>query len=461
MGDLFGTNGVRGVVGESMTPELALRMGRAVGSWLKEGDVVAIAADARQSAAMLKGAVCAGLNATGVHTVDLGVIPTPGLQLYVRDRKFAAGVMITASHNPPEYNGIKLVAPDGTETSQAEESQVEALYASQQFRSLPWGRVGGQRSDPGAVEHYLQAVLKQVDVEAIRKKHYKVVLDPGGGAGCVTAPLLLERLGCTLVRLSCELDGAFKDRPSEPSPQNAKRCVDAVRTNHADLGILQDGDADRAIFVDEKADYIWGDTSLALACVHELRRIKAAGKHKGDMVVCTAVSSSTCVADAVRMGGGKLQWTVVGSPIVAREMIKTHAVFGGEDNGGLMFARHQIVRDGLMAMAFILECMAKTGKPLSDLAAEIPRYSLAKDKLKVPDAQKPVVLKRIRDDLNSVAGVKEVDPRDGVKVYLQEGWVLMRPSGTEPILRVQAEAKDQATAQALVDRFKKYVQERM
>ncbi|MHB8633136.1 MAG: phosphoglucosamine mutase [Thermoplasmatota archaeon] len=448
MGVLFGTNGVRGIVGEAMTPDLALRLGKATGSWLKEGDRVALGTDARQSAAMLASAFAAGLHSTGVHTVGLGVLPTPGIQLYTRDRKMAAGAVITASHNPPEYNGIKLIAGDGTETAPDQEAAVEALFASQAFRVAPWDRVGAHSLDPSAAEHYLQAVLAQVDVAAIRKRRFRVVLDPGGGAGCVTAPLLLERLGVDLVRLSCTLDGAFRDRPSEPSPQNAQRAILAVREHKADLGILQDGDADRAIFVDEKAEYVWGDTSLALACLHELRRTP------GRKVVCTAVSSSTCVADAVRMGGGDLVWTVVGSPIVAREMIRTGAVFGGEDNGGLMFARHQVVRDGLMAMAFILELMAKTGKPMSALTAEIPRYALAKDKITVPDDRKKRVLEGIRQDVARLSGVKEVDSRDGVKVYLQEGWVLIRPSGTEPILRVQAEAKEAKTAQALVDRFK-------
>lgn len=453
MGSLFGTNGVRGFVNDTMTPELALRLGKAVGSWLKPGARVAIASDARQSRDMLKAAFCAGVNATGVHTVDLGIVPSPGIQLYVRDRKFAAGAIITASHNPPEYNGIKLVAPDGTETSQDEEAAVEALYDSQRFRLAKWDAVGTHSEDKGAVRHYIDAVLKQVDVAAIKKAKLKVVLDPGGGAGCVSAPVLMKELGVEVVPLSCELDGAFKDRPSEPSPANAKRCVDAVKQHKADMGILQDGDADRAVFIDEAGGYVWGDQTLALGVLHELKR------HPNGSLVCTAVSSSTCVADAVRMGGGKLEWTVVGSPIVAREMLRLKAVFGGEDNGGLMFTRHQVCRDGLMAMAFMLELRAKTGKPFSALVAEIPRYALVKDKVKVPEEQKKPLLEAIRKEFAKVKEVKEVDARDGVKAYLPQGWVLVRPSGTEPIFRIQAEAKTEAEAKAMVDRFKGMVEQ--
>jgi phosphomannomutase / phosphoglucomutase len=448
---LFGTNGVRGIVGKTMTPELALALGRAVGTWLAAGSRIAVATDARDSGPHLRDAFCAGVNASGVHTVDLGTLPSPGIQLYVRDKGFAAGAIITASHNPAEYNGIKLVAPDGTETSQEEEAQVERIVASKAYRQVAWNALGTHSRDTGAVDHYVEAVLKQVDIHAIRRAKLKVVLDPGGGAGCVTAPRLLNTLGVQTIGLSVKLDGAFKDRPSEPSPDNAARCIAAVKSSGAHLGVLQDGDADRAIFVDEKGDYVWGDQSLALAALWELRRTP---KGPSDPVVCTAVSSSSCVADAVRMGGGRLEWTVVGSPVVAREMIRHDAVFGGEDNGGLMFRRHQHCRDGLMAMAFVLELLATTQRSLSDLLSEIPKYALVKEKLRVPDEAKAGILAALRGRMEREAGVRSVDARDGVKAYLDEGWVLVRPSGTEPLFRIQAEAKTAEAAAALVNRFK-------
>lgn len=447
---LFGTNGVRGIVGTTMTPEVALGLGLAVGSWLPQASRLAVGSDARGSGPHLNAAFCAGANATGVHTVDLGILPSPGIQLYVRDKGFAAGGIVTASHNPPEYNGIKLVAPDGTETGPQQEDAVEAIYRSRRYRLVPWNEVGTHTLDGGAVDHYINAVLKQVDVRAIRGAKLKAVLDPGGGAGCVSAPRLLAALGVAVVPLSCTLDGAFSDRPSEPSPANAKRCMAAVKSSHANLGILQDGDADRAVFVDEMGDYVWGDRSLALAALWELRRAKSSGTP----VVCTAVSSSSCVADAVALGGGRLEWTIVGSPIVAREMIRHGATFGGEDNGGLMFARHQFCRDGLMAMAFMLELVAKTGKPLSELLAEIPSYALVKDKVHVPDEAKHDVLERVRAAAAKEPGIVRVDARDGVKVYFDNGWALCRPSGTEPIFRVQAEAKTEAEAKELVARLK-------
>jgi len=447
MGRLFGTNGVRGIVGKSMHPDLALRLGKAVGSWLRAGDTIAVGSDARLSADMLKAAFCAGVHSTGVHTLDVGVVPSPGIQLYVRDKGLAGGAIMTASHNPPEYNGIKLIAPDGTETSQDEEAAVERLHFDEHFRSATWDQVGTHRVVEDAAGHYIDAVLAQVDQEAIRGAGLKVVLDPGGGAGAVTAPVLMERLGVEVVPIACEPDPLFSSRPSEPTEANAAAAIAAVKREGADLGILQDGDADRAVFLDEKGGYVWGDRSLALAALHELRR------HPPGSIVCTAVSSSSCVADAVGMGGGRLEWTVVGSPVVAREMIRLGAVFGGEDNGGLMFARHQVCRDGLMAMAFMLELLATTGRTMSDLVSEIPEYALVKEKVPVPDDAKQAVLARLREDVQSLEGVQRIDDRDGVKVYFDEGWVLVRPSGTEPIFRVQAEARDEAHARRLVDRF--------
>lgn len=444
---LFGTNGVRGIVGKTMTEDLARDLGKAVGTWLEPGDRIAVGRDARDSGPALQDAFMGGVRSTGVHTVDVGVVPSPAIQLYVRDLDHAAGGIVTASHNPPEYNGIKLIAPDGTETGREEEDAVEAVFRARSFRSAA-AAPGDHTVDDGCADRYVQAVLAQVDADAIRNAGLKVVLDPGGGAGCVTAPRLLEALDVDMVPLSCELDGAFSDRPSEPTPENAAHCIAAVKENGADMGALQDGDADRAVFIDEQGGYVWGDQSLALGMLHELRR-----HPKDARIACTAVSSSSCVQDAVDMADGTLHMTVVGSPIVAREMIRLGAVFGGEDNGGLMFTRHQVCRDGLMALAFVLELVATTGRTLSDLVADIPRYALVKRKVPVPEDRKQAVLEAFREAVQDEDGIQEVDARDGVKAYLADGWVLVRPSGTEPIFRVQGEAEDQATATRIVERF--------
>ncbi len=455
MAKWFGTNGVRGIVGDTMTPEVALRLGQAVGTWLQPGDRVVVGTDARASRDMLKNGFCAGLHSTGVHTVDVGILPSPGIQAYVRSDGFAAGGIITASHNPPEYNGIKLVAPDGTETSRDQEEAVEAILDSGEFRAVGWSEVGSHAEVDDAASLYVDSIVRQVDADAIRKAGFTVVLDPGGGAGCLTGQLLLEKLGVEVVGLSCDFDGAFRDRPSEPTPENAQACMDAVRSHGAHLGFVQDGDADRAVFIDENGHFVEGDVALAIAAREELHRAPP----DAPRIVCTPVATGSCVRDVVEAAGGKVVWTVVGSPVVARRMIELGAPFGGEGNGGFLYARHQVCRDGLMAVAAMLELMVASGKSMSQLVAEIPRYHLVKDKMAVPEDVKDAVLVALRERAPSEAGVADVDDRDGVKCMMADGsWVLVRPSGTEPIYRVQAEARTPEEAQALASRFRMLVE---
>ncbi|HET6398424.1 MAG TPA: phosphoglucosamine mutase, partial [Candidatus Thermoplasmatota archaeon] len=249
MSRLFGTNGVRGVVGKTLTPELALRLGRAVGSGLEPGSTVAVGRDARTSGPMFLQAFCAGLHSTGVHTVDHGILPTPALQYMVKTGTFQAGAIITASHNPPEYNGIKLVAPDGTETSRDEEEKVERIHFANRFRSVAWDRVGTATAVDDAIDRYVAGILQHVDVEAIKKAKLKAVLDAGGGAGGPAGVKLLKKLGVKATFLACDYDGSFSSRPSEPVEANAASIKAAVLENGADVGFLLDGDADRAVFI--------------------------------------------------------------------------------------------------------------------------------------------------------------------------------------------------------------------
>jgi len=448
MARIFGTNGVRGIVGDTMTAAWAHRLGRAVGTWLPAGSQIGLGGDARVSGSMLRLAFASGVLEEGVHVIDIGIIASPGAQLFVRNHALAAGAIVTASHNPPEWNGIKLVSPDGTETSREQEDEVEAIFASNKFRTAAWNEVG-QYSTADAEGEYIAAVMQQVDVEAIAAANIRVVVDAGGGAGAQSTPRLLRQLGVEVVALSCEFDGSFSDRPSEPTEQHAARCMEAVRSHSADFGVLHDGDADRTIFIDEEGHYVWGDQTLALAARHELPR-------HGNRMMCTAISSSTCVVDGARLAGGEVAWTAVGSPVVAREMIRLGAPFGGEDNGGLMFARHQYCRDGLMAAAFMAELVAVSKQPLSQLLQEIPRYALVKQKIAVPDNAKELVLAKFA---KKVSKLGEIDDRDGVKIFLDNGWALVRPSGTEPIFRIQAEAKTAPEANAIAAKFRAILEE--
>lgn len=445
---LFGTNGVRGVANEDMNSELALNLGKSIGTYLEKGEKVAVARDPRASGEMLESAVISGLLSMGVNAVTLGMLPTPALQYYVKKTEVSGGVMITASHNPPEFNGIKVIAGDGTELPREEEEKIEEIYFKKSFRAVPWNKIGRVYEEPGGREMYMKGIVSSVDAELIRKKSFTVVLDCANGASTVTSPYILKKLGCKVISLNCQPDGTFPGHESEPSPENLKELVYAVKETGADVGIAHDGDADRVVFVDEDGRYLFGDTSLSIVAKYIVER-------RGGTVV-TPVSSSSSVEDVVKQHGGRIVYTKVGAPIVARKMIEISAIFGGEENGGLIFPEHQYCRDGAMGAAKMLEIMAKTEKRLSQLVEEIPRYVLYKTKTKCPENLKLKVLNAMENEVSKEA--VKIDRTDGLKIYTNSGWVLIRPSGTEPIFRIFAESKDIGDAKAMAEKGKSMIE---
>jgi phosphomannomutase/phosphoglucomutase len=446
-GRLFGTNGVRGVVNEDLTVPMVQDLGRAIGTHLGPGPL-ALAGDTRTSREMFRAAVVSGLLAAGTGVVDLGVCPTPCLQFFVRARGLRGGVMVTASHNPPEYNGIKVIDGLGMEAPREVEEAIEAIYASRGFAQAPWRDIPSITTSAEAIPLYLQAILARVDREACRRAALRVVVDCGNGASCFTTPYLLRELGCRVITLNGQPDGRFPGHPPEPVPQHVGELMELVKAQGADLGLVHDGDADRVIFVDERGEYVHGDRSLALMA-GEVTRARGGG------TVVTPVSSSSCVEDMVRAAGGKVLYTRVGAPVVARAMLEVGAIFGGEENGGLIFPDHQLCRDGAMGAARMVEILARTGDPLSKLLARVPRYALHKTSVAVPGERREEVLRAIAA---AVEG-QRVETIDGVKVHYPEGWVLIRPSGTEEIFRIFAEAREASTAKALAARGSKLVEE--
>ncbi len=448
MTKLFGTNGIRGVVNEDMNCELALGIGKAWGTYLKrtiKRPKIAIGTDARLSNHMLKNAISSGLISSGCDVVDTGLVPTPTLQYAVKEKDFDSGVIITASHNPPQFNGIKGIASDGTEFSKDVEEQIEDIYFSKKFSLASWKDVGQFSSWDGAIDLYINGIMNAVDVDLIREKQFKIVLDCGNGAGCFVTPTLLKKLGCTITELYCRADGTFPGHNSEPLPENLTDLIKKVPEVKADLGAAQDGDADRAIFVDEKGNYIWGDKTLALGA-------KYSTKNGG--IAVTPVTTSSMFDDVVIENNGKVIHTAVGSPIVARVMMENNSVFGGEENGGLIFPEMQYCRDSAMSIAKILEIMAKENKKLSELIDKIPKYEVYKMKMPCPHEKKEIVMKKLAEQTKNNPDVVKIDETDGVKLYLKDGWVLMRPSGTEPIFRVYSESKDKKRAEEIAFNYK-------
>jgi phosphomannomutase/phosphoglucomutase len=436
---LFGTNGIRGIVNQDLTPEFAARVGVAIGSYFRKSDIL-IGYDARTSNILISRAVAAGAMSCGCNVHDTGCAPTPAIQYAVKHFGMDGAVIVTASHNPPEYNGIKVVAKDGVELVREEEEKIETIFFEERFSRVAWGDVGRLEAFSGVIEAYKEAVKRQINVEAIRKRRFNVVVDPANSVGALVTPDLLRELGCKVTTINANLDGHFPGRTPEPRPDTLTQLSLAVKVFGADLGVAHDGDADRCLFADETGEIVLGDKTGAVIIDWVLERHPKA-------VVVTPVSSSKIVEDIVKRRGGSLVWTVVGSTIVSRRMLEVNSMISMEDNGGIFYGPHQAVRDGAMSAALMLNIMVDRGKPLSRLVEELPKYSIIKERVEVPNDKKQQVLQRI---LEETKGLKRLTI-DGVKVSFDDATVLIRPSGTEAIYRVFVEADNDTRARELAD----------
>lgn len=434
---IFGTNGIRGVPNADLTTEFAMEIGKAAGTYFGQGPV-AMARDTRDTGSMIFNAVSSGIMSTGVDVVDAGVLPTPALQLYCKTNDIP-GVVITASHNPPRFNGIKCIASDGTELRRDDEEKIEKIYYDKAYRIAPWDGSGKLRLETGVQELYVSTILSRVDQKLVRSKRFRVLVDTGNGASFSTTPSLLRRLGCSVVSLNAYPDGMFTSRQSEPKPENLKDLISLMKNGGFDLGVAHDGDADRAVFIDENGNFIDGDMTLTLIVKSVIR--------PGDTVV-TPISSSDAITEICETGKATLIRTRVGAPLVSRTMIDNQARVGGEENGGIIFGAHQYCRDGAMTVALVLDLMAHENRKISKLVSELPEYHI--HKLSV---ERRKDWKKLEESLLQYSNADAVDRSDGLKLYFEDGWVLMRPSGTEPIIRVYGESSDPKRARELAAEY--------
>ena len=396
--------------------------------------------DARTSGPMFSKAVISGLTATGCNVFFTGMASTPALQYAVKNHCMDGGVIITASHNPPEYNGIKVIWKDGIEISHEQETEIENIYFQNKTVFTEWNKLGTKHELASVNEEYIDAIKKHVNVPKIAEKKYHVVVDAANSVGGLATPKLLRELGCKVTTINANVDGTFPGRMPEPRPENLQEISATVKAVGADLGVAFDGDADRSIFVGEKGEIYWGDKTFAIIEKQFLME-------NPNAKIVTPVSSSTLVKDVAEAYKGEIVWTKVGSVTVSQTMKEVKSKLGGEENGGVFYGPHQAVRDGAMTTALILGIMAKTGKKLSELVAEQPQYFLEKGKVECAEDKKEKVHRRLLEQFKG----ENVSTIDGVKIWFEDkSAILVRPSGTEPTYRLYAEAKTQEKALKLI-----------
>ncbi|MHB9287542.1 phosphoglucosamine mutase [Halobacteriales archaeon Cl-PHB] len=435
----FGSSGVRGVANDELTPADVLAIAQAAGSVLG-ADRMALARDTRATGSTFADAVASGLASVGADVDRLGIVPTPGLQAYC-EREAIPGVMVTASHNPPEYNGVKLVGDSGVELTRSALDEVETAIDRGNGR-VAWDQTGQTRRVDGAREDYCEQVVEAVDTERIAAADLTVALDPGHGAGSLTSPALFRDLGCEVLTVNAQPDGRFPGRDPEPVEANLSELKRLVRTTDADLGIGHDGDADRAIFVDEAGDYVEGDAALAALAAAELR--------SGDVVV-SAVNASQRLVDVATAAGADLELTPIGSTylisaIRERQSAGKHIPIAGEGNGGILFPDYRIARDGAYTAARFLELVA--GQSASAVAAGYDDYhNVRRDVPYVGESERRAMVDAIEGAAADADAA--VDETDGYRLDYGDAWVLARPSGTEPVIRVYAEARETDRAEEL------------
>lgn len=446
---LFGTFGVRRTANDVLTPEFASRLAACYGSLVK--GKIAVGGDTRTTSRMLMDAVKAGLLSSGCDVVDLGILPTPAVQFAVRNY-YDGGVMITASHNPPKYNGIKFLDEFGIGIPDNMELAIEEMYFDSEPTRVEWNNIGESMTNDNVIQEYIDTVCESVDSEAIKNANLKVVVDCGSGAGCFTAPYLLRQLGCEVITLNCQPDGFFPGRDPEPIEENLTELIEVVKQLNADIGLAHDGDADRTICINEKGEFVLGDKTFSLV---EKQMLK---ENNGGLVV-TTVATSQAIYDIAEQYNGEVIATAVGDLLVARALKDENGLFGGEENGGLIFPDFVYGRDAAMTVAKILEIIAKEKKPLSELVDELPVYYSKKMKIQCDDDLKEDVMNGIADEIKSTTDY-ELDTTDGVKIFKDDGWVIIRPSGTEPIFRCFSESNTQDKADEMtewgIELIKKY-----
>lgn len=434
-------SGYRGIWSETLTVDIAQDLAHAFASFViaRGGKRILLGRDARQSGPTIIDAVAQTLSARGLDVTIGGLLPTPTVLFLVREEKFDGAIIVTASHNPPEYNGLKFVTSRGMFTNETDVAEINKYLEEKNYAHSE--NIGNIETNEALGEKHVEHILKHVDVERIQNKKFKVVLDPINSAGSILTPILLEKLGCETTVINGRPDGNFAHMP-EPLAVNLTTLGDAVHTTHADVGFAQDPDADRLVLADETGSVVFEEYTLALAVQSVLE------KTPGDIVINLSTSkTSEMIAEKFSK---KTFRSKVGESNVVEEIIKRNAVIGGEGSGGIIYPAINPCRDSLTGIAIILELLAKENKSLGTLVAELPHFEMMKDKFPFA-GDLSVVYEKIKMRFPDAMQ----DTQDGLRLDFEDmSWVNIRPSNTEPIVRIMGEAKMKERIQNLVTDLK-------
>ena len=415
---LFGSSGIRGITNKEVTPDLALKVGLALGKTKRSA---VVGRDPRIAGEMMEHAIISGLLSAGCDVVRIGMVSTPTLAYATKD--YDCGVMITASHNPAEYVGIKLWNPDGMAFDSNQQEEIENCIEKDDFEPVSWDKIGNVSEDANAIRQHTNMILQNV-----KRSSKRVIIDCGCGAGSTITPYVLRKMGCEVITLNSQPDGYFPARNPEPNDANLTLLKTAVKEFGADIGIAQDGDADRMMAIDEKGEFITGDEMLALFARHEC--------DDGAKII-VPIDTSMMVDDA--MPGSTVIRTRVGDVYVAEEIKKCNADIGGEPSGSWIFPKISYCPDGIFASAKIMELIEN--RTLSELKEELPHYLTHRGTVKCDNERKAHVMEVVYSQLNTYGKISDID---GIRIEMDNGWVLVRPSGTEPKIRITAEAREGA-----------------
>ena len=458
---IISVSGMRGIVGENLTASIAAEYGRAFGTFLKsryadkkERLSVCIGRDSRPSGQMLKSAVIEGLCSVGIDVTDLELVTTAGVGIMVRELGCGGGVIVTASHNPAQYNGIKLLLANpapwrgGIAPPPDVAEQIKRYFLDKHFTLVDSSDCGQAASNEQTDVTHIAKVLTIVDKEIIAAKKFKVALDSVNGAGGPVTKKLLAELGCEVIAINDEPTGVFAHSP-EPTAENITTLCEVVKTKTASIGFAQDPDADRLAIVDETGAYIGEEYTLALAAKYIFSKsiLRSTTKDERTGKAATNLSTSRMLDDIAEKAGGQVIRTAVGEANVAAAMLEHNCIIGGEGNGGVIDLRVGPIRDSLVGIALVLQLMAETDKTISQLAGEITGYYMSKDKFAADKLQAQQIL----DSAKKAFANAKLDTTDGCRFDFDDGWLHLRASNTEPVMRIIVEAKDQSTAQKYID----------